>query len=149
MPPTKLLRCLNPLCADERGQPHGFVSPEPKCPKCGIEAKHPRFGGMIQRLAKIHFDPPAGVPGFGCGHRACETTRTIAAQADAAGNPEPFHGGTGDPDAVTCPECRETEAWKQAHEAVHEGGQAAMVMRGALLRLEHYREPAPPAPAGN
>jgi len=48
-------------------------------------------------------------PGYGMGYRACDPTKSIQVTEGPGGVPNPWHAGTGTLDAVTCPECMETE----------------------------------------
>lgn len=109
---AKLWRCMNQKCqatGDNR-----FSADQGVCPKCGLTEKHPKFGHVVQRLPKIHFDPPSEVAGYGKTVRACDETQPIQAALLPGGIPTPWHQGTGNVYAVTCPECKETLAFKEA-----------------------------------
>ena len=138
MPTLKLFTCTNPRC-HENGQDFGFSSTdaEPPCPKCGVAYTDPRK--IVRRLVMIHFDPPSDVPGFGCGHRACDPKVHIAIGGGPNGDqdwlPNPYHAGTGDPMRVTCPACRASDAWKTALAEAYEEGPG---MRVAMARLRAF-----------
>ena len=109
----KMFRCMNRKCQGVKHPdlgPGGFMAETPLCPQCKIEANHPRFGLLIQRLVMIHYNPDSEVPGFGLGHRACDPSKEITAQLDGNGIPAPWHAGTGNPFVVNCPECKKTTA---------------------------------------
>jgi len=131
----KLFRCGNPACKDRKtGKFHDFASEQPVCDLCGIEANDEKYGHLIIRLVRVHFDPPSKVPGIGLTVRACNPRIAITAMTEGDGPPTPWHAGTGDVDCVTCPECRATPAWEQAHMDAHDetkGGDR----RAALARL--------------
>lgn len=106
---ARLFRCYNPKCADSAALPgHDFAAEEPKCPKCKTSADHPRFGHLITPLKLIHFEVESAVGGAGVGYPACQ---------QPTGNENNVRGNfrsSGAPDAVNCPACRETKAFKAA-----------------------------------
>jgi len=76
-----------------------------KCPKCVADKAIPRYASLIAEIVMIHFDAPGDLPGYGSGVMACEPTMTIPnKRGDRA---------TGEPSAVTCPMCKQTDAWKE------------------------------------
>lgn len=73
-------RCMNPKCSNPEARP-GFdfdgEAKTAKCPKCGIENTHPRFGNLLVKLTTIHYDPPSEVPGYGLGFPLCDPYRKV------------------------------------------------------------------------
>lgn len=107
----KMYRCYNPRCADRPEIMPGFdfMAETPTCPKCGTsqEHKNPRLAGLIVNRVTIHFDPPhPAVDNVGLNTLACDPSKAVGR-----------YQASGDPDAVTCPACRLTEAWHQANTA--------------------------------
>jgi hypothetical protein len=99
---AKLYRCYN--CTDATDMPgKDFAADLPKCPYCGLDGSPgTRFENRIVQLRAIHFDPPhPTVKNAGTGLPACGRPRV--------GN----MAMSGDPDAVNCPACRESAAWKE------------------------------------
>lgn len=101
----KLYRCY--ACANDRGIPGlDFDGDKPVCPKCGIDGSNKRFEQFIVTREVIHFDAPIDHPTLkfemGVGYAACDQKITVASNWKASG----------DPRAVTCPNCRGTEAFK-------------------------------------
>ena len=144
----KLFRCSNPRCRDtvpgRRPEPFTFAATDPVCPKCQTDQRG-RFGRLVQRLVCIHFDPPAHIPGFGLGTRACNPDVGIQVAGGPDGTddnwmPNPFHAGTAEPDAVNCPACRATEAWRKAFADAHSENSDAFA--AALARLQPFMTPA-------
>jgi hypothetical protein len=146
---AKLFRCTNGNCVDAQGAPCLFAHVEtpdnldPTCPKCGTKANDPKHGRIIVRMTAIHFDAPSHVATHGVGFRACDPTKRIQVGGGIIPGleaPNPFHGGTGDPDAVNCPECRQTEAWKTAFASAHaEKDDDGQALKAALGRLQMFR----------
>lgn len=103
----KLWKCY--ACFDAKGRPgKGFSAPKPECPWCGAST----LRGMVAEVSVIHFDPPSGIPNVGSNDAAC--------------NPGIRLGGgkvmlTGEPSAVTCVKCKDTQLFKDAAEAMGEG----------------------------
>lgn len=103
----RLWKCWNPKCADKQGIPgHDFTSEDHvgTCDKCGLKSDDARFGKLIVPRVVIHFDAPSGiVEGAGVNYAACsaEFTRTKGYRM------------SGEPVAVNCPLCRETEVFKK------------------------------------
>lgn len=110
----KPYRCQNQDCSED---PAGrlifdFWAEDPVCPKCQADQRHPKRGVLIVELEVIHFDPPSKYRGLGLGHLAC----------NSAYQPGQLLGGkhvmaTGDPGSVNCPNCRESDFWKEAKKA--------------------------------
>ena len=98
-----LYRCLNPACTthDYGISKFDFWSEQPMCPKCGASAKDPESCHLILPLASIHFHI-INKWGRGTGMRACD------------GKPFGRQPAAITPQLVTCPECKLTEAWRQA-----------------------------------
>lgn len=103
----QLLRCLNMNCSrDPHGRPQfDFVLEDtapPICPECQTDMRQrPDF--VIKRKL-MHYDPPhPKLANRGQGKAAC---------GQGGWTPNAGIGYTGDPGAVNCPRCRETEAWK-------------------------------------
>ncbi len=105
----KGFRCYN--CDNEHGNPGlDFLGDEPKCPQCGLDGTDKRYKHLFAALKVIHFDAPdpslvkgSGRITRGVGHAAC--------------NPEIKVGkvmASGEPNAVNCPACKDTEVWKLA-----------------------------------
>lgn len=102
-------RCLNPKCADTDLRPgHEFVFEgdpnDVKCPKCGITLKHPaNIARYLHSLVPVHYLPPDPIietePGL---EMACQPGKPRSGMQ------------TAEPQAVTCPMCLETEAYKAA-----------------------------------
>lgn len=102
----KLYRCYG--CDDKKGQPGlDFESDTPVCPNCGADPRSdPRDATIVIELANIHFEPPHPKrKGRGCGHLACDPKKSVP-----CGESTKF---TGEPSAVTCKRCRESDVWKQ------------------------------------
>lgn len=102
---ARLYRCYNPKCTTHpAGMPgYDFTADVPVCPKCGVDARQPRFANLIVTRTLIHFDPPSGVvPGYGKNVCVCD------------GKPLGGRVSSGDPDAVNCPACRESAEWQDA-----------------------------------
>lgn len=114
MATNKLFRCMNPRCQEKDLAMGRFWSVEPVCPQCGIEAKDQKFGHLIVRLSVVHLDPPTDIPGIGWNVRACDETKIIQVSEGASGIPNPYHIGSGNVNAVNCPECKNTSAYKAA-----------------------------------
>lgn len=120
-----LYRCGNQKCQQSPGG-GGFYSEKPTCPKCGLTESGPtaidkRFGHLVVRMVKIHFDPPhESMPGFGKNTRACSESKPIQVGVDAGGSLNMFHQGTGNAFVVNCPECMSTAAYKAARESFNE-----------------------------
>ncbi len=72
-------------------------------------------------MTVTHFDPPVDPDNQGgLNHRACDPSISIFARFLRNGEPDPWHNGTGALSAVTCPACKETEAFKAALTAAQE-----------------------------
>lgn len=101
-------RCQNGRCSAD---PHGraiydFWAAEPVCPKCGCDGRRPRTAHVVIPLVVLHFVPPLEkVEGMGTGYLACDPSVRVG-----AGNTR----ATGDPTVVTCPGCKQTDAFKAA-----------------------------------
>lgn len=94
----KMFRCLQ--CNRE------FEAEKPACVECGVDSqKDPADRGIVQEIAMIHFDPPSRRPGQGLGYAACDSKKKIGT---------PKCQFTGEPTAVTCKACQESEAFKAA-----------------------------------
>ena len=96
----RLYRCYN--CPDAREIPgRDFLADKPVCPACGLDgAPGSRFENKIVQLRTVHLDPPhASVKGSGIGSPACGGKREGAMMS-------------GDPNAVNCPKCKESAAFK-------------------------------------
>ena len=99
----KLWKCVN--CVAPNGT-HGvdFFADKPVCPTCKTDGTDKRFGRMIVACRITHFDPPhPTVNNAGLGVLACDPTKRLGGAM-----------ATGDPGVVTCPLCRQSEAWKKA-----------------------------------
>ncbi len=103
----KMFRCYN--CENAKGMPGlDFPADAPVCPNCGLDGRDPKFAGLFAPLVCIHFDAPHAVAkNRGVGHAACDPKLPIGTVR-----------GSGHPDAVSCPACRETEAFQAAQKAV-------------------------------
>lgn len=136
---VKAYRCMNPECLAKKSDALFFADPVPgtlECPQCGLKDSDPKFGGLLQRMVIVHFDPPSRIPGFGLGVRACDPTKGINVKAVSTKKPS-WHSGTGNTDAVTCPQCKETlEFKKAAAQTDEETPLAASPMGAAANRLE-------------
>ncbi len=148
---AKLFRCTNANCRTDDGKPLDFdFTPtignlDPECPKCKTKANDPRFGHVIVRLVRTHFDAPSHVGGMGKGFRACDETKPIQVGGDIVSGleaPNPFHNGTGVVSAVNCSTCMETEAFKAALLAAY-GDEPPATMAASLDRLEPNRQNPP------
>lgn len=100
-------RCL--ICSG--GSPHGgiFRADSPRCPRCRCEKS-----GLIQEIVPVHFMAVGSGPIQGTDgpqHVACDPNRRELAVSPEVGD---LFSATGDPRAVTCPDCRGTPAWKSA-----------------------------------
>ncbi len=149
-----LFRCTNSHCTDEAGKPQEFeFTPtlqalDPQCPKCKTVANDPKYGGVIVRLVKTHFDPPSHIGGMGKGFRACDETKPIQVGGDIVTGleaPNPFHNGTGVLGAVNCPQCKASEAYQAALLATYGDEPPRSELKASLERLEPLRE-KPPLP---
>ena len=98
-----LFRCLNPKCSDVLDKiGHDFAADLPVCPKCGLDARNPKYRRFMELVTVIHFDPPENiVPGVGVNLSLCNG-KTPA----ELGAVRPMEQLTGDPEAVTCPVCK-------------------------------------------
>jgi predicted nucleic-acid-binding Zn-ribbon protein len=93
------MNCVNPL-SKRKDKGLDFWADAPICVKCGVDGDKER--NVIVPLRTVHFMAPHPViEDRGCG--------VIACGAEFAGV---MHSG--EPDAVNCPNCRNTEAWKIA-----------------------------------
>lgn len=101
-----LWRCTRISCSTD---PHGrnlfdFEADLPVCPKCAADMRKPRSG--VLKLECVHYDPP--------GDLVIDQFRRGKNEAACAPG-KPFRGfASGAPDAVTCPACKRTEAWREA-----------------------------------
>lgn len=96
----RLYRCYN--CLDAREIPgRDFLADKPVCPNCNLDGTPgSRFENRIVALRTVHFDPPhPSVKGAGVGLPACGGKREGAMMS-------------GDPNAVNCPKCKTTPAFK-------------------------------------
>ena len=81
-----------------------FQAAKDLCPNCGADGKDPKAGGVIAPRMVIHLDPPHAIlHSKGLGFHACDPTAQVGTKGMRA---------TGDPMAVTCPACMETDAFK-------------------------------------
>lgn len=100
-------RCMK--CGQDKPIAFEFVSETGVCPGCGLNAKDNPM--VVGALVCIHFDPPGDARGVGKRYRACDPDCGITIQhvhhADVG-----RHAGSGDPGAVTCPACMDTEIYK-------------------------------------
>ena len=87
--------------------PAVFEAARPACPACGADpARDPRDKALVVELAVVHLDPPHPTrPNRGLGHLACDP-----AVAVPRGDGVRF---TGEPVAVTCRACRQTDAFRR------------------------------------
>jgi hypothetical protein len=110
---VKLWKCWN--CTDDRGNPgKDFAGTEPVCPGCGLDARTPDGKDAVVARATIHLDPPHPVRrNKGTGKRACD------------GKPVGTGMASGVPDAVTCPACRATAAYRAAADEFGDGATPA------------------------
>lgn len=84
-----------------------FAGEHPVCPKCGIDGREPEYRAYVHERVPIHFDPPHAVlKDRGLNSTACDGTRI--GSTDKKGRTVM---GTGQRKAVTCPLCRESEAF--------------------------------------
>lgn len=100
----KWWKCYN--CLDNRNNPgKAFESDKPVCPDCGIDGTVPRWSGKVVPMSMIHYDPPMDRPASQHhNHAACDSRiKTFTDDAVML---------TGERIAVTCPACKETEAFK-------------------------------------
>lgn len=99
-----LWRCTNPRCSVGRRRPEfNFESGASRCPKCGASWADPETKDLIQRLVTIHYDPPHPIrEGRGKNHLACDPSRPSTG---------PNVVSSGDPVAVNCPRCRQTQVY--------------------------------------
>lgn len=122
---ARMYRCYNcPPAPNSGATAFEFMHPVGKpvaCPSCGIKDGD-RGSHLLVLLDVIHFDAPAKAAegtarataanatgaslamAFGTGHAACDPAKVTAG------------GGmfTGAPEAVTCPQCRASEAFRRA-----------------------------------
>lgn len=107
-------RCQNANCSEDR---HGrlifdFEANEPVCPKCGCDARDPRYADTVIQLEVIHFDPPdERLAGKGKNILACNPRRRVGATVRASG----------DPTVVNCPACKATDAYQKTVESGLDG----------------------------
>lgn len=94
----RLYRCYNPACAAGSVPGFDFTAPTAgtACPKCKLPKADARHGHRIVERVVIHYEMPHPVQkNAGCGAIACR--------------PDALDRGvqrvTGDPAAVTCPDC--------------------------------------------
>jgi hypothetical protein len=104
----KLLRCY--ACLNEKGIPgFDFEADDRVCPRCNIDGKNPRFEQFIVTREVVHFDAPVDHPmlkyEMGVGFAACNEKISIATSNNVR--------FSGDPRAVNCPRCRETDIYKK------------------------------------
>lgn len=99
---ANLYRCYN--CENAQGLiGYDFTAAAPVCPKCGADGTTLEAAQKIVTRQAVHFDPPHGVlRDKGTGKRACDGKPTTGLGVHS----------TGVPTAVTCPACRESEAFK-------------------------------------
>jgi hypothetical protein len=103
----KRWRCNNAAC--KQGE---FAADLPVCPGCAVDARNPRYAGVVTGLAVIHFDPPDPVvPAMGQNVLACDPSKPIGG-----------HMASGAHDAVNCPACRGSEAFRASYRAPLAGG---------------------------
>lgn len=109
----RLFRCMN--CRDPNTGLSGreFEAPagRPVCPHCGV-GEHHATAGLVVPLAVIHFDPPSGAPGKGKNYTACDPRQLIGVFGVT---PTAAFHATGVTSAVTCPACKETKEFRDAH----------------------------------
>ena len=140
-PPADAGELLHQFRCDNCNPPHDFSSGVPVCPQCGADARKPREEGYIVPLVTIHFDPPDAVlRGRGQGIMACTGVSW-----------PPGTSVSGETAVVTCPACRETDAFKATESKQHPppGEQPSEeALRGRFLELhalatspEHHRVP--------
>jgi len=116
----RLYRCMGAKCAPKPGV-LGFsfhtttMDPAPKCPKC---ARTPNSPKPIYRMVLVHFDAPVDPDEHEHTNvRACDPSQEITSKRRKDGEPDTWQGGTGCISAVSCPACKETQAFKDAVEA--------------------------------
>lgn len=108
---AKLYRCMNDECKPDDAHSAGFdYSGERACPKCGLDS-----GNVVER-ARVHLlirDPAGPVKGhMGKTFKvACDPTRKKITE-------KPNEFASGEPAAVTCPECLAVHAQAQAEQGV-------------------------------
>lgn len=92
---TKPYRCKN--CG------RSFRATSPVC-ECGADAvKDPKARNVVVPLVEIHYAVPHPVlRNKGTGWIACNPAKRVAGLC-----------ATGEPAVVTCPACRDTQAWQQ------------------------------------
>lgn len=109
----KLFRCY--VCEGKPGMPgKDFAAEVPVCPDCKIDGRVPKYASYVVALKVIHFDPPDPVLGKlqgrlrrGLNHAACNPALPVGKCL-----------ASGDPAAVNCPACQQTDIYKsELHDA--------------------------------
>jgi hypothetical protein len=96
----KLWRCTH--CGTD------FEAEEFYCEKCDLDPKaDPRLEQFAQELVVLHYEPPSRFRGLGIGRIACNLNASVAGLRR-----------TGDPLAVNCSRCKETEQFKRDYRTV-------------------------------
>ena len=142
MATLKLFRCTRVSCVKKdqgRFQSEGWA-----CPQCGLPMKDPKLGDKIMRLTMVHFDPPSEWPGMGLHYRACDPSIGIQVAPAQNGMPNPWHAGTGDPRQVSCPKCKDTEAYKKALATAEDEDE-----NGQTIKMPDGEKPLPSAVVGS
>lgn len=101
-------RCMNGHCKEGKKN-FSFENEEGKCPKCGTSINDPYLGGVIVKVAQIHFHLPSKVRGRGNQQRACGgSIKTPQSGSGILGTPNPLQ--------VNCEKCREHPEFKRLYE---------------------------------
>ena len=104
----RLWTCWNAKCTTDGG-PLGFHFSDDgagKCPRCGVDPKHPTCGFIVTPAVVVHFDPPSGIVS-GIGQRICACDGNPIGQRRATGHWKP----------VNCPACKKTPAYAAERDA--------------------------------
>ena len=91
--------------------PDGRQGEAVTCPNCGMQNTNPHLGANVVELRVLHFEPPLTKSMFGRAGRG-----TIACNPEVkVTNPDESKRvfATGEPLAVNCPACKETEEYKE------------------------------------
>ncbi len=120
---SRLWMCRNCMDVNESGvATHGrkFTADLPVCPNCGCDRSNPRHAQYIGEVEVIHLDPPDPILNDrGCNRAACDDRIVIGSLRDTPDGSIKPHFGSAHKTSVTCPACKETEAYKSGPEAGH------------------------------
>jgi hypothetical protein len=91
---------------------HPFEAEKPVCPKCGMDRDaDPTHAQYITERVVIHLEPPHAVKfDRGAGHAACNPDLKVGRVVKGVRVVT-----TGEPLAVTCEACKQTEAFANGH----------------------------------